>query len=130
MRRRPPRATRTDTLFPYTTLFRSISVVNRIGRGRMADGQHLAVVIGRNAEPGLPVVGSAGAIIRPALGIARLAGIHDGHDKRLPAYAGNAEVEPLEELGLAVRPDGEPDGRRVVCFQQLYIAGIRSEGHT
>src|SRR3546814_19242588 len=23
MRRRPPRATRTDTLFPYTTLFRS-----------------------------------------------------------------------------------------------------------
>src|SRR3546814_1664636 len=25
MRRRPPRSTRTDTLFPYTTLFRSIS---------------------------------------------------------------------------------------------------------
>src|SRR3546814_19171525 len=24
MRRRPPRSTRTDTLFPYTTLFRSI----------------------------------------------------------------------------------------------------------
>src|SRR3546814_1244600 len=28
MRRRPPRSTRTDTLFPYTTLFRS-----RCGRG-------------------------------------------------------------------------------------------------
>src|SRR3546814_13075939 len=26
MRRRPPRSTRTDTLFPYTTLFRSASV--------------------------------------------------------------------------------------------------------
>src|SRR3546814_11890331 len=25
MRRRPPRFTRTDTLFPYTTLFRSVS---------------------------------------------------------------------------------------------------------
>src|SRR3546814_7731431 len=25
MRRRPPRATRTDTLFPYTTLFRSLA---------------------------------------------------------------------------------------------------------
>src|SRR3546814_20176326 len=24
MRRRPPRSTRTDTLFPYTTLFRSV----------------------------------------------------------------------------------------------------------
>src|SRR3546814_8845196 len=27
MIRRPPRATRTDTLFPYTTLFRSIHVL-------------------------------------------------------------------------------------------------------
>src|SRR3546814_11594735 len=28
MIRRPPRSTRTDTLFPYTTLFRSISVAD------------------------------------------------------------------------------------------------------
>src|SRR3546814_15376886 len=28
MIRRPPRSTRTDTLFPYTTLFRSLFVVN------------------------------------------------------------------------------------------------------
>src|SRR3546814_11919005 len=27
MRRRPPRSTRTDTLFPYTTLFRSLAGV-------------------------------------------------------------------------------------------------------
>src|SRR3546814_599245 len=26
MRRRPPRSTRTDTLFPYTTLFRSLGI--------------------------------------------------------------------------------------------------------
>src|SRR3546814_8054067 len=32
MIRRPPRSTRTDTLFPYTTLFRSASVRRR-GRG-------------------------------------------------------------------------------------------------
>src|SRR3546814_18050337 len=30
MRRRPPRSTRTDTLFPYTTLFRSRPKVERI----------------------------------------------------------------------------------------------------
>src|SRR3546814_17655306 len=30
MRRRPPRSTRTDTLFPYTTLFRSLDV-RRVG---------------------------------------------------------------------------------------------------
>src|SRR3546814_5836903 len=29
MIRRPPRATRTDTLFPYTTLFRSVDVLER-----------------------------------------------------------------------------------------------------
>src|SRR3546814_2703487 len=29
MIRRPPRSTRTDTLFPYTTLFRSLDRVNR-----------------------------------------------------------------------------------------------------
>src|SRR3546814_7871469 len=31
MIRRPPRSTRTDTLFPYTTLFRSICMVPHIG---------------------------------------------------------------------------------------------------
>src|SRR3546814_19162028 len=32
MIRRPPRSTRTDTLFPYTTLFRSI--IFKVGSGR------------------------------------------------------------------------------------------------
>src|SRR3546814_13185717 len=34
MRRRPPRSTRTDTLFPYTTLFRSVEIAR-------ADREHL-----------------------------------------------------------------------------------------
>src|SRR3546814_1377885 len=43
MRRRPPRSTRTDTLFPYTTLFRSVR-----------DGvQH-----GARADPPFPVEGA------------------------------------------------------------------------
>src|SRR3546814_17237990 len=38
MIRRPPRSTRTDTLFPYTTLFRSVS--NRDGSGLLCtDGK-------------------------------------------------------------------------------------------
>src|SRR3546814_11089661 len=32
MIRRPPRSTRTDTLFPYTTLFRSVDALGRGGR--------------------------------------------------------------------------------------------------
>src|SRR3546814_18215002 len=35
MIRRPPRSTRTDTLFPYTTLFRSLS--RRLGAGLEVD---------------------------------------------------------------------------------------------
>src|SRR3546814_11936440 len=44
MIRRPPRSTRTDTLFPYTTLFRSVAKENRrdtllaIGAGMMRGG--------------------------------------------------------------------------------------------
>src|SRR3546814_4032236 len=35
MIRLPPRSTRTDTLFPYTTLFRSISIFDRSWYGRV-----------------------------------------------------------------------------------------------
>src|SRR3546814_20662583 len=34
--RRPPRSTRTDTLFPYTTLFRSAWRVAPVGRASLA----------------------------------------------------------------------------------------------
>src|SRR3546814_6070846 len=41
MRRRPPRSTRTDTLFPYTTLFRSSRAKIQCGRTK-----HLGLYIG------------------------------------------------------------------------------------
>src|SRR3546814_19839379 len=40
MRRRPPRSTRTDTLFPYTTLFRSGRPHRRQPAGGDAQGGH------------------------------------------------------------------------------------------
>src|SRR3546814_4241529 len=42
MIRRPPRSTRTDTLFPYTTLFRS----QRIAGGRPMDAREVDVGVG------------------------------------------------------------------------------------
>src|SRR3546814_16601865 len=49
MIRRPPRSTRTDTLFPYTTLFRSRSVrLGREQRGRRKRGEDLTLL---NAVP-------------------------------------------------------------------------------
>src|SRR3546814_15114172 len=46
MIRRPPRSTRTDTLFPYTTLFRSLGV-QAIARGRVA---RTAIAVLRQVE--------------------------------------------------------------------------------
>src|SRR3546814_9456460 len=43
MIRRPPRSTRTDTLFPYTTLFRSIEVLpDSFGFLRSSEANYLA----------------------------------------------------------------------------------------
>src|SRR3546814_5860769 len=53
MTRRPPRSTRTDTLFPYTTLFRSIAF------GAHETGQHAGPVPAVGALRG-PVVVVAG----------------------------------------------------------------------
>src|SRR3546814_5116476 len=49
MRRLPPRSTRTDTLFPYTTLFRSLQVPQRAVHGvaRRARGQQFGKLCAR-----------------------------------------------------------------------------------
>src|SRR3546814_15489310 len=41
MIRRPPRSTRTDTLFPYTTLFRSASALNSLSEALTGFVAHL-----------------------------------------------------------------------------------------
>src|SRR3546814_5304449 len=51
MIRRPPRSTRTDTLFPYTTLFRSYGLLERLalkGGGASNFGCGQAALIERN----------------------------------------------------------------------------------
>src|SRR3546814_2713409 len=57
MIRRPPRSTRTDTLFPYTTLFRSAADRSRTARegGGIAGSRHLPARAGagkRRDPPG------------------------------------------------------------------------------
>src|SRR3546814_7651243 len=49
MIRRPPRSTRTDTLFPYTTLFRSVLVL------RLREGESRLVVEVQLQQRGPPV---------------------------------------------------------------------------
>src|SRR3546814_5675014 len=111
MIRRPPRSTRTDTLFPYTTLFRSC--VHR-SRGRRALRSH--------AQP----LGAA-----PSVDVRR--GVAD-------RYRLAAAVEPARNVGradlyLAVRHRGAraPGGlllRSPVASTDARTALGRSEGHT
>src|SRR3546814_8472056 len=55
MLRRPPRSTRTDTLFPYTTLFRSCHRRTRRDRGDAAAG-HLQLAAGaQSMKPGFGI---------------------------------------------------------------------------
>src|SRR3546814_10338690 len=68
MIRRPPRSTRTDTRFPYTTLFRSI-VQRRVRQGR-GGHQH---AMGRRDDGvgqrlgGIDPVAAAGRVHHPAI---------------------------------------------------------------
>src|SRR3546814_10942561 len=53
MIRRPPRSTRTDTLFPYTTLFRSIG---RTRMGALHVRQVIAALVGDRQDEGASLV--------------------------------------------------------------------------
>src|SRR3546814_3627487 len=72
MIRRPPRSTRTDTLFPYTTLFRShgpLAGAERRRRGRRDPGAAAVPACpGLRRNPGVLAVAAAGR--------ARLPGLH------------------------------------------------------
>src|SRR3546814_7082704 len=70
MIRRPPRSTRTDTLFPYTTLFRSITIFINSQGGHVESGDTIYDMI-KFVKPVVRVVGtgwvaSAGALIYAA----------------------------------------------------------------
>src|SRR3546814_13419940 len=74
MRRRPPRSTRTDTLFPYTTLFRSRAAA-RIGAAIEGEGLAARCAPRRAEDAELAPTRAAKAVIglghRPAAGAAR-----------------------------------------------------------
>src|SRR3546814_16507953 len=97
MIRRPPRSTRTDTLFPYTTLFRSVVrriEARRLGKaarrrhaesGGPGEGEQLQQVVGRkgiDAEP--PRYGGKGAKQRSFAGASARFGLRAGHVLHLP----------------------------------------------
>src|SRR3546814_9988806 len=66
MKRRPPRSTRTDTLFPYTTLFRSHSLCG-VGKAQLTMSRHRATeALPAARAPALLRRASRANIVRPA----------------------------------------------------------------
>src|SRR3546814_9224728 len=97
MRRRPPRSTRTDTLFPYTTLFRSRHQIARA----------LIVIIGRRAEPRLEDVPARAAQVendhaRMTSGIARRCAITGMRARTARSEEHTSELQSLMRISYAV----------------------------
>src|SRR3546814_16432125 len=107
MKRRPPRSTRTDTLFPYTTLFRS--------RGRTELRRHYGAAADERKRTGgrmtrkLDVInlGDPEAVARPVMPSACENGGCGGQEPMLtpPARLGEVRVNGVEN------PPGRAEGR-------------------
>src|SRR3546814_16700861 len=116
MIRRPPRSTRTDTLFPYTTLFRSPKPVIARVRGYAIGGGNVIATIcdltiaGESAVFGQvgPKVGS----VDPGWGTAYLSRVVGEKKAREIWYLcrrSTAREAPAMGLANAVVPADEPD---------------------
>src|SRR3546814_7249098 len=99
MIRRPPRSTRTDTLFPYTTLFRSLAL-DRVAEEGLhplvdlaAQPRHLALADAIQAHGAHQIVDRAG-------GDALDVGFLDDRGQRLLGQAPGLQ-EGREEIGRA-----------------------------
>src|SRR3546814_10898249 len=108
MIRRPPRSTRTDALFPYTTLFRSI--FSRAPSPALVFQEHDAVAgrelarapLGRNPHVLPQLAGFAQPIARGLVQITNL-GIGVGEDDpRLRSEEHTSELQSLMRISYAV----------------------------
>src|SRR3546814_3477958 len=106
MIRRPPRSTRTDTLFPYTTLFRSRQHVER---GERHDRDHAQDRDPRLAAPERADLRKIGAdqvrIVAQRLDLARPAGDEQaigGTDAQARSEEHTSELQSLMRISYAV----------------------------
>src|SRR3546814_9282330 len=97
MIRRPPRSTRTDTLFPSTTLFRSGSVRD----DRAADAVPLARGLCQGATFLHPRLGPGGALLWPDRGEPRGRRQGDARDARR-SEEHTSELQSLMRISYAV----------------------------
>src|SRR3546814_5024445 len=110
MRRLPPRSTRTDTLFPYTTLFRSGGKRELVAH-RPADGEH-AVRVARYDDQ------ARGPLVHPQVEAVRV-----GAGGLLHGEAVDGQLSPTRDV-LAL------DLEIAQCADVGHWSSFRSEEHT
>src|SRR3546814_6801187 len=116
MKRRPPRSTRTDTLFPYTTLFRSHAEAH-LARCKVGDEHHVAA-------DQLFRFAVAGAYTGEDLPLAQFSGVEFETQQLVGAldeFAGHDLADAQVEPGEVVDADG---GRRRSCFRKIGRAHV------
>src|SRR3546814_17057365 len=110
MIRRPPRSTLTDTLFPYTTLFRSVEVLE----GVVEDDEGHAL---HRRQGRLDLAGQGLEARRPSLGLAVVEGIVGG--VRLVQCGGDGAAHHRGVVGVA--PEVTADGPTLVLVPFLVL---------
>src|SRR3546814_19302658 len=119
MIRRPPRSTRTDTLFPYTTLFRSHgaalvaheNTLGHIGHGGVVDDVDLGIEVVLAAFGGVgdhrPVVGDRALLhhVADAVGVAAIGEVDEVAGVPLAVHDAVVLDEAMHIALLPVVPD-------------------------
>src|SRR3546814_10933137 len=124
--RRPPRSTRTDTLFPYTTLFRSAGVAQAGVDGRVVVAQvhaglllvrRVALAVGGQVERGVLGEGAARFDVRQRQQAGEVARVQRASWRGV-GRAGNGAIARQERArvaeGTSVAVRVDLGGRRVV----------------
>src|SRR3546814_17223436 len=106
MIRRPPRSTRTDTLFPYTTLFRSCHACECLLGGDTLDAGFFGILIFEFVEREAAAIGDVEGA-RERRGIALVEPVHFGRGHQ-------------EAVGIAFTP-------RTERVDRAAVTGARSE---
>src|SRR3546814_17317622 len=123
MIRRPPRSTRTDTLCPYTTLFRSIPVnaINFSSAPRSLYSRPTALISGAAAAV-ISFKGSIGMVIGRRVRPKRLNSAHDAAPALVYRIDLSGVVSMLVSLPRSAYALSRSDGRRV--GKQGYCMGV------
>src|SRR3546814_359479 len=122
MIRRPPRSTRTDTLFPYTTLFRSLGVGKQPLLRQVEDQQRPHAVIGKTLphlgeEEHVKALGVAGELWLLAAGDQRA----DAQEYALDDQRRDREPIPFIPQSHVFHANASPC-RRIWCRRMPFAA--------